>query len=76
MKVSKRKSRTSRGVACGAMLTAIIAGALAFSAGAEEAETGTHPASYDFYANTKYPGPILRPDVELYKVRLPDLAGK
>jgi len=68
MKVSKRKSRTSRGVACGAMLTAIIAGALALSAGAEEAETGTHPASYDFYANTKYPGPILRPDVELYKV--------
>lgn len=68
MKMSDPKGKTSSGVARGAMLTAISAGALAFTAGAEETGAGKHPASYDFYANTKYPGPNLRPDVELYKV--------
>lgn len=45
---------------------ALIAGVVLFCGLASAAE-------YDFYANTKYPGAKLRPDVELYKV---NQAGK
>ena len=48
---------------------AMIAAPLCFRTGAEETGTDKGLEPYDFYANTKYPGATLRPDLELYKVK-------
>ena len=68
MRTSDCRRKTRRGLTLCLAPVAMIAATLGSPARAEEAGADKGPAPYDFYANTVYPGPKLRPDVEFYQV--------